>query len=49
MIIKEKLSNIDKQILKKYFLNYTDLKPVLNQDFEFNFDEIYKFILNYKK
>jgi predicted nucleotidyltransferase component of viral defense system len=28
---------------------YTDLKPVLNNDFEFNFDEIYNFILTFKK
>lgn len=27
----------------------TDLKPVLNDDFEFNFDEIYNFILTFKK
>ena len=27
----------------------TDLKPVLNEEFKFNFDEIYKFILIFKK
>lgn len=27
----------------------TDLKPVLNQDFDFNFDQIYSFILTFKK
>ncbi len=27
----------------------TDLKPVLNKNFDFNFDEIYEFILTFKK
>ncbi len=27
----------------------TDLKPVLIEEFDFNFDKIYKFILNFKK
>ena len=27
----------------------TDLKPVLNEEFDFNFEEIYKFILTFKK
>ena len=27
----------------------TDLKPVLNEDFDFNFEEIYKFVLSFKK
>lgn len=27
----------------------TDLKPVLNENFDFNFDEIYNFILTFKK
>jgi len=27
----------------------TDLKPVLNEDFDFDFDEIYSFILSFKE
>jgi predicted house-cleaning noncanonical NTP pyrophosphatase (MazG superfamily) len=27
----------------------TDLKPVLNDDFSFNFEEIFEFILSFKK
>lgn len=27
----------------------TDLKPVLNEEFDFDFEDIYKFILTFKK
>ena len=34
------------ELLKKQI--QTDLKPVLNEDFEFNFEEIYDFVLKFK-
>ncbi len=40
--LEENYKNLQKQII-------TDLKPVLNDDFDFHFDEIYNFILSFKK
>lgn len=40
--LEENFDNLKKQV-------QTDLKPVLNDDFLFNFEEIYKFILSFKK
>jgi len=40
--LEENYQNLQKQII-------TDLKPVLNDDFDFHFDEIYNFILSFKK
>lgn len=40
--LEENFENLNKQI-------QTDLKPVLNNDFSFNFEEIYHFILSFKK
>ncbi len=40
--LEENFENLKKQV-------ETDLKPVLNNDFSFDFEEIYKFILSFKK
>lgn len=40
--LEENFENLKKQV-------QTDLKPVLNNDFSFNFEEIYDFILSFKK
>lgn len=40
--LEEHFENLKKQV-------QTDLKPVLNNDFSFNFEEIYNFILSFKK
>lgn len=40
--LEENFENLKKQV-------ETDLKPVLNNDFSFNFEEIYDFILSFKK
>lgn len=54
-LLEIKLSQVDyKYTLEENFENLkrqvqTDLKPVLNNDFSFDFEEIYKFILSFKK
>ena len=54
-LLEIKLSQVDyKYTLEENFENLkkqveTDLKPVLNNDFSFNFEEIYDFILSFKK
>jgi len=53
-ILKIKLEEVDFEysleqnfeLLKKQI--QTDLKPVLNEKYDFNFDEIYNFILGFK-
>lgn len=40
--LEENFENLKKQV-------QTDLKPVLNNDFSFDFEEIYEFILSFKK
>jgi predicted nucleotidyltransferase component of viral defense system len=53
-ILKIKLEEVDFdysleqnfELLKKQI--QTDLKPVLNENYDFNFDEIYNFILGFK-
>lgn len=40
--LEENFENLKKQV-------QTDLKPVLNNDFSFHFEEIYDFILSFKK
>lgn len=54
-LLEIKLSQVDyKYTLEENFENLkkqvqTDLKPVLNNDFSFNFEEIFTFILSFKK
>jgi len=54
-LLEIKLSQVDyKYTLEENFENLkkqvqTDLKPVLNNDFSFDFEEIYDFILSFKK
>ena len=40
--LEEHFSNLQRQV-------QTDLRPVLNHDFDFNFEEIYTFVLSFKK
>lgn len=54
-LLEVKLKEVDyKYTLEEHFENLkrqveTDLKPVLNNDFSFDFEEIYDFILSFKK